>query len=142
MAKNLKSAGSRIYSICSPLRLKARGASSLEDGTPLRVNYDSHNGYSLYFDQPRLIERNLIPREEMSMQRIREWMAAHPDEAAKVRAARVSPSGITWKRRRRFTNRSPGRPRAAATYQKLGFTLTPRAMHEDRMGTSNRLAQA
>jgi catechol 2,3-dioxygenase-like lactoylglutathione lyase family enzyme len=31
--------------------------------------------------------------------------------------------------------------RAAATYQKLGFTLTSRAMHEDRMGTSNRLAQ-
>ena len=31
--------------------------------------------------------------------------------------------------------------RASATYQDLGFTLTPRAMHEDRMGTSNRLAQ-
>jgi hypothetical protein len=31
--------------------------------------------------------------------------------------------------------------RAAMTYQELGFTLTPRAAHEDRMGTSNRLAQ-
>lgn len=31
--------------------------------------------------------------------------------------------------------------RAAAAYQRLGFTLTPRATHEDRMGTSNRLAQ-
>ena len=30
---------------------------------------------------------------------------------------------------------------AAVTYQKLGFTLTPRARHENRMGTSNRLAQ-
>lgn len=30
---------------------------------------------------------------------------------------------------------------AAATYEALGFTLTPRARHEDRMGTSNRLAQ-
>ena len=29
----------------------------------------------------------------------------------------------------------------AAIYQDLGFTLTPRAVHEDRMGTSNRLAQ-
>jgi membrane-bound lytic murein transglycosylase A len=37
-----------------------------------------------------LIERNLIPSEEMSMQRIREWMAAHPDEAAKVRATNRS----------------------------------------------------
>jgi catechol 2,3-dioxygenase-like lactoylglutathione lyase family enzyme len=30
---------------------------------------------------------------------------------------------------------------AAARYERLGFTLTPRASHEDRMGTSNRLAQ-
>ncbi|MEM7249903.1 MAG: VOC family protein [Pseudomonadota bacterium] len=31
--------------------------------------------------------------------------------------------------------------REAAALEALGFTLTPRAMHEDRMGTSNRLAQ-
>ena len=31
--------------------------------------------------------------------------------------------------------------RVATTYEALGFTLTPRASHEDRMGTSNRLAQ-
>jgi Glyoxalase-like domain len=30
---------------------------------------------------------------------------------------------------------------AARTYERLGFTLTPRARHENRMGTSNRLAQ-
>jgi hypothetical protein len=29
----------------------------------------------------------------------------------------------------------------AAIYENLGFTLTPRAAHEDRMGTSNHLAQ-
>src|SRR5262249_41971285 len=32
-------------------------------------------------------ERNLIPRKEMSTQRMRDWMAAHPDEAASIRAA-------------------------------------------------------
>ena len=32
--------------------------------------------------------------------------------------------------------------RTAVTYQKLGFTLTPRAAHEDRMDTSNQLANA
>jgi catechol 2,3-dioxygenase-like lactoylglutathione lyase family enzyme len=31
--------------------------------------------------------------------------------------------------------------RAAARYEALGFTLTPRASHPDRMGTANRLAQ-
>lgn len=30
---------------------------------------------------------------------------------------------------------------AAARYEALGFTLTPKAMHDDRMGTSNRLVQ-
>jgi membrane-bound lytic murein transglycosylase A len=62
----------------------------LEDGTPLRINYDSHNGYPYISIGRVLIERNLILSEEMSMQRIREWMAAHPDEAAKVRAANRS----------------------------------------------------
>jgi membrane-bound lytic murein transglycosylase A len=58
----------------------------LEDGTPLRVSYDSHNGYSYSSIERVLIERNLISRTEMSPQRMRDWMALHPDEAAKVRA--------------------------------------------------------
>jgi hypothetical protein len=62
----------------------------LEDGTPLRVSYDSHNGYRYSSIERVLIDRNLIPREEMSPQHIRDWMAAHPDEAAKVRATNRS----------------------------------------------------
>ena len=72
------------------LQIEGSGRVILEDGTPLRVNFDSHNGYSFTSISRALIERNLIPREEMSMQRIREWMAAHPDEAAKVRTANRS----------------------------------------------------
>jgi membrane-bound lytic murein transglycosylase A len=58
----------------------------LEDGTPLRISYDSHNGYSYSSIERVLAERNLISRQEMSRERIRAWMAAHPEEAAKVRA--------------------------------------------------------
>jgi membrane-bound lytic murein transglycosylase A len=72
------------------VQIEGSGRVILEDGTPLRINYDSHNGYSFSSISRALIERNLISREEMSMQRIREWMAAHPDEAAKVRAANRS----------------------------------------------------
>ena len=57
----------------------------LEDGTPLRVNYDAHNGYPYTAVGRVLIERNHIPREEMSMQRIREWMSVNPIEAREVR---------------------------------------------------------
>src|SRR5262249_46698028 len=62
----------------------------LEDGTPLHISYDSHNGYRYSSIERVLVERNLISRQEMSAQRIREWMAAHPDEGAKVRAANRS----------------------------------------------------
>ena len=57
----------------------------LEDGTMLRVNYDAHNGYPYVPVGRVLIDRNTIPREEMSMTRIREWMQDHPDEAKEVR---------------------------------------------------------
>ena len=57
----------------------------LEDGTLLRLNYDAHNGYPYVPVGRVLIDRKAIPREEMSMQRIREWMQANPDEAKDVR---------------------------------------------------------
>ena len=62
----------------------------LEDGTVVRINYDGHNGYPYTAVGRILIERGLIPREEMSMQRIRDWMKANPDEAPKLRAANRS----------------------------------------------------
>ncbi|MFY9697433.1 MAG: MltA domain-containing protein [Rhodoplanes sp.] len=57
----------------------------LEDGTMLRINYDGHNGYPYTAVGRVLIDRNIIPREEMSMARIREWMAANPQDAKEVR---------------------------------------------------------
>jgi membrane-bound lytic murein transglycosylase A len=57
----------------------------LEDGTMLRINYDAHNGYPYTAVGRVLIERNEVPRQEMSMERIRAWMNAHPDQAKEVR---------------------------------------------------------
>jgi membrane-bound lytic murein transglycosylase A len=57
----------------------------LEDGTLLRLNYDGHNGLGYTAVGRILIERNLIPREEMSMDRIKRWMHANPDQAREVR---------------------------------------------------------
>ena len=57
----------------------------LEDGTMLRINYDAHNGFKYIPVGRVLIERKIVPREEMSMQRIREWMQANPEEANEVR---------------------------------------------------------
>jgi membrane-bound lytic murein transglycosylase A len=62
----------------------------LEDGTLLRLNYDGHNGHNYTAVGRILIERNLIPREEMSMDRIRRWMLANPDLAKEVRGTNRS----------------------------------------------------
>jgi membrane-bound lytic murein transglycosylase A len=72
------------------LQLEGSGRVILEDGTPLRVSFDSHNGYAYSSIERVLITSNLIPRNAMSRQSIHDWMAANPDEAAKVRAANRS----------------------------------------------------
>ncbi|WP_461192866.1 murein transglycosylase A [Bradyrhizobium sp. UFLA06-06] len=57
----------------------------LEDGSTLRINYDAHNGY-LYTPVGRvLIDRGIIPKDQMSMQKIREWMEQNPDGANDLR---------------------------------------------------------
>ena len=72
------------------MQIEGSGRVILEDGTPLRINYNSHNGYSFSSLSRALIEHHRIPREEMSTQRIREWMTAYPDEATRERAANRS----------------------------------------------------
>jgi membrane-bound lytic murein transglycosylase A len=56
----------------------------LEDGAVLRINYDGHNGYPFVPIGRILVERNIIPREEISVERIREWMRANPQSAQEV----------------------------------------------------------
>ena len=56
----------------------------LEDGAILRINYDGHNGYPFVPLSRILIERNIIPREEMSPERIREWARSNPQDAQEL----------------------------------------------------------
>ena len=67
------------------MQIQGSGRIKLTDGTTLRLNYDAHNGQPYTPVGRILIERNIIPREEMSMQRIREWMEANPDGANELR---------------------------------------------------------
>jgi membrane-bound lytic murein transglycosylase A len=72
------------------IQLQGSGRIILEDGTPLRITYDSHNGHPFRSINHALVQRNLISREGMSMPRIRDWMIANPQEAATVRATNPS----------------------------------------------------
>ncbi len=62
----------------------------LEDGLVVRVNYDSFNGHQYSSIGRVLIERKEIPREEMSMQRIKDWMKVNPNKAPEVRGTNRS----------------------------------------------------
>jgi len=62
----------------------------LEDGTTVRLNYDAHNGHPYTAVGRALIERKLVAREDMSMERIRQWMALNPDQAREVRGINKS----------------------------------------------------
>jgi membrane-bound lytic murein transglycosylase A len=57
----------------------------LEDGVMLRINYDSHNGFPYTPVGRILIDRKLVPRDEMSMERIRQWIHDNPDGAKDLR---------------------------------------------------------
>jgi membrane-bound lytic murein transglycosylase A len=56
----------------------------LEDGSTLRVNYDSYNGWPYTPVGRVLIDRGYLTRDQVSMQSIRRWMEAHPDQAKDV----------------------------------------------------------
>lgn len=57
----------------------------LPDGKIMRLNYDGHNGWPYTPIGRILIERNIVPRDQMSMDKIREWMAANPEEGKELR---------------------------------------------------------
>ncbi len=57
----------------------------LEDGSIIRLNYDSANGHPYTSVGRFLVERNIIAKEDISMQRIRDWMEANPEDGKTLR---------------------------------------------------------
>lgn len=63
------------------LHVQGSGRVRLDDGRVLRVGYAGNNGRDYVAIGRVLIDRGAIPRDEVSMQSIRAWLAAHPAEA-------------------------------------------------------------
>ncbi|MEX1083634.1 MAG: MltA domain-containing protein, partial [Xanthobacteraceae bacterium] len=66
------------------IQIQGSARVQLSDGSLLRVNYDAHNGHQYTPVGRFLIENGAIPREQMSMDRIRQWMRRNPEEAREV----------------------------------------------------------
>src|SRR6266568_8353 len=77
--------GSRTQTDLLFTQIQGSARVRLEDGSTVRINYDAHNGYPYTAVGRILIERNIIPKDQMSMQRIREWMDQNPDGANELR---------------------------------------------------------
>ncbi len=56
----------------------------MADGSLFEVGYDGKNGHDYVSIGSILIEEGRIPRSEMSLQRLRDYFAANPAEAARV----------------------------------------------------------
>ena len=63
------------------LHIQGSGKVALSDGGSLRVGYAGQNGHSYTAVGRVLIARGEVSREDMSMQAIRAWLAANPDQA-------------------------------------------------------------
>lgn len=62
----------------------------LRDGSSLRVSYAAKSGHPYTAIGRLLIERGEIAREDMSMDRLRAWLAAHPGQAQRLMDANRS----------------------------------------------------
>ncbi|MET0278350.1 MAG: MltA domain-containing protein [Pseudorhodoplanes sp.] len=57
----------------------------LEDGSVIRLNYAAANGHPYFAVGSVLVQKGIVPREEMSMQKIREYMEKFPEEGKELR---------------------------------------------------------
>jgi membrane-bound lytic murein transglycosylase A len=57
----------------------------LANGSMMRVNYAAQNGHKYYAVGKWLVDQGIYTREEMTMDRIRQWMTANPEEGEELR---------------------------------------------------------
>lgn len=60
------------------LQIQGSGLVKLEDGSIVRVGFAGHNGHSFVGIGKLMMDRKIVPRDQMSMQSIRSWLRANP----------------------------------------------------------------
>lgn len=72
------------------LEIQGSGVVELDTGERMRVGYAAQNGHPYYAIGRELVARGAMPMEEVSMQSIRRWLEAHPEEAVDVMRTNAS----------------------------------------------------
>lgn len=86
----LKGKGLEICWVKDPIdaffaQIQGSARVKLDGGELLRLNYIASNGKPYTPVGRSLIDRGIISKEEMTMDKIRDWMEANPDEAKELR---------------------------------------------------------
>lgn len=66
------------------LHIQGSGRVRLAEGGEMRLGYAAQNGHPYTAIGKDLIDRGALTRENVSLQTIRDWLKAHPEEAAEV----------------------------------------------------------
>ncbi len=77
------------------VQIQGSGRVALADGRAIRIGYAAQNGHAYVAIGRPLVERGSIPRDQVSMRTIREWLVRHPDEAGAVMD--LNPSYVFFK---------------------------------------------
>jgi membrane-bound lytic murein transglycosylase A len=72
------------------LQIQGSGRIQLADGRQLRIGYADQNGHPYKPIGRWLVEQGQLPKEEVSMGRIREWAQAHPERVGELLASNPS----------------------------------------------------
>ena len=77
------------------LEIQGSGRVTLPDGAVVRIGYDGKNGKPYIPVGRLLVERGELPRDKVTMDAIRSWMAENPKKAASLR--RENPSYVFFR---------------------------------------------
>ena len=77
------------------LEIQGSGIVRLQNGGTMRVGYDGGNSHPYVPVGRLMLERGILPRDQISMATIRDWMQAHPKEGAALR--RENPSYVFFR---------------------------------------------
>ena len=66
------------------VQVQGSGVVQLKDGGVMRIGYAGQNGHIYTAIGRELIARGELTKDNVSMQAIREWLAAHPDQAGEI----------------------------------------------------------
>ncbi|MEJ5348536.1 MAG: MltA domain-containing protein [Desulfosoma sp.] len=78
------------------LHIQGSGVLQFEDGVLQRVGYAASNGHPYVSVGKVLIEEGVIPKEEMSLQSLRQYFATHPERTAELLGRNPSYIFFRW----------------------------------------------